>query len=102
MCYKDRSLRGDVVTPRLTIGEEGLSTYIYDQGKGYDPDDRKTFLAHCCPTYGYNEKLFLYNFRQKKVYQLADAEAARSYFKTFNPTQNAGCRGTEGYGVWVF
>jgi hypothetical protein len=64
LLYRDDSLRADVVTPRLTIEENHIVTTIYDVREVY-------------PYY----KLVIYNYEQKAVYPIADAEAARRYFR---------------------
>ena len=74
--------------PRLTIGEEGISTNTRD--------------PYHLRYYPYNEKLFLYSLNEKKVHQLTDAEAARRYFQTFNPEKNSDCQGYPGFGAWIF
>jgi hypothetical protein len=87
--YGDASLQADVVSPRLTIGEQGLSTYIYNP-------------AYYTKNYPYHEKLVLYNFGRKEIYQLNDAATAQHYFQTSSQNHGNVCRGDEFYGAWVF
>jgi len=85
----DANLQADVVSPRLTIGEQGLSTYIYSP-------------TYYTKNYPYHEKLFLYNFGRKEIYQLKDAATAQHYFQTLSQNHGNVCRGDEFYGAWVF
>lgn len=89
MAYGDASLKADVVSPRLTVREEGLSTYIYN-------------ITYNTKVYSYDEKLFLYNFDQKKTYQLKDVETARHYFQALAQNHSSVCGGDEFHGAWVF
>lgn len=88
LAYDDPSLEANVVTPRLKIGEENLSTYIYNH--------------YHLRRYPYNNNLLLYSLDQKKIYQLIDAEIARRYFESFNQNLSSQCRGYEGAGAYVF
>ena len=89
LLYRDRSLRADVVTPRMKIEEDGLVTIMYG-GTNY---------TH----YPYSEKLFVYHFGRKSTHHLPDAQTARYYFQNFNPNDGNHCPlGREGVGVPVF
>ena len=76
IAYRDPTLRADVVTPNLQIEEKGISV-------------REHF-------YPYDEKLLLYNFAQKTIHQLTDAETAHRYSQMLNPDR--GC--LRGYWGW--
>lgn len=88
LSYRDWSLRADVVTPNLTVTEEGISTSLYHGSiKALYPYDG----------------LFVYHRVRKTSHPLPDAEAARAYFAKLNPGRDSGCpRGREGHGVPVF
>jgi hypothetical protein len=73
MYYHSTELSGDIVRDNIEVKEEGLYIKIYDQ-KQY---------------YSYNEKLLIYNFEEKKSYQLINAEAARHYFQSLFKKENA-------------
>jgi len=84
--YKDPTLRADIVTPRLQVKNNGIYTQIY------------TFSAF----YPF-KNLFIYNFKNQKVYHIYNAQAAVYYFQEFNPDHNNGCpAGEAGNGVSVF
>jgi hypothetical protein len=85
LLYRDDSLRADVVTPRLTIEENHIVTTIYDVREVY-------------PYY----KLVIYNYEQKAVYPIADAEAARRYFREVSSAGGECPEGHEGFGVRIF
>ncbi|MGH2521103.1 MAG: hypothetical protein ACRDH2_01255, partial [Anaerolineales bacterium] len=81
--YHDYSLRADVVTPRLQIKPEGLTTSLYDVEY----------------TYPY-ENLLVYHAGQRLAFPLSDAEAARRYFEQYDPNFGGDCLpGHEGHGV---
>jgi hypothetical protein len=84
--YHNKTLRADVVTPNLKIRKDGLYTSLYGR-------------EHYYPY----KKLIVYNSEKKKIFQLSDANAARSYFSTFNPDLSSGCpHGSGGIGVPIF
>ena len=70
IAYRDPTLRADhglfadVVSPNLQIEEKGISV----RGQ----------------LYHYSQKLLLYNFAQKTIYHLTDAETAHRYSQTIN------------------
>lgn len=85
--YADKTLVADVVTPNMTVGENGLRTVIYESAERDYP-------------YG---NLLIYHYGRKEVHPLPDAEAARRYFEAFNPDRSGGCpHGHEGRGVPIF
>lgn len=85
--YHDLTLQADVVTPRMKVGEEGLTTRVYHQKRFYP----------------YNEKLIIYHTGRKLAVRLSDAETARRYFQSITPDLSNGCPpGKAGYGVRVF
>lgn len=84
--YKDETIQADVVTPRLKVMEDGIKTQIY------------TFESF----YPY-KNLFIYNFKNKEVFNIADQKAADEYFQKYNPDHNNNCPPAEaGNGVSVF
>ena len=86
MIYGDPTLRADVVTPRLTVGKERLTTTVYGTPVYYH----------------YGENLMLYDSRHKAVHRLVDAETAEGYFAD-RANDSSGCaQGIEGEGVAPF
>ena len=86
LIYRDEALRANVVTPNMQVGKDGLYTLEHRRQHWYP-----------------YEKLFVYNFARKESYQLANAEAARLYFRKFNPDHSNGCpSGEHEIGVPVF
>jgi len=61
--YRDRTLRADVTTGDLSIGEDGLRTQLY--GKSY--------------FHPYGDKLLLYDYTKRSLRRLTDAGNARSH-----------------------
>jgi hypothetical protein len=89
LLYRDWSLRADVVTPNLTVTEQGIATSLY--------------YGSIEALYPYNDRLFVYNRTRTTSHPLPDAESARAYFAGFNPDRDSDCpRGREGEGVPVF
>lgn len=85
--YRDPTLRGDVVMPNLEIGEQFLTTSQYG-------------LINQFP---YGKDLLLYHSGQGTIYRLVDAETARHYFATINPSLSNDCpRRAEGFGSTFF
>jgi hypothetical protein len=88
LSYQDPALRADVVTPNLSVTDRGLTTLLY---------------GHLSANYPYGNTLVLYNFEQKKLYPLADAESARRYFQEINPDRRNGCpEGMAGKGIEIY
>lgn len=87
MLYQDYTLQADVVTPRLTIEQNGISTLIYSLGKKYAYD-----------------RLFIYHFGRKTVHPITSPESAQLYFQTFptNRDPDACPKGYPGFGVPIF
>jgi hypothetical protein len=84
--YDDPSIRADIVTPKLRVREDGISTTIYSH---------ESFYPY--------KQLLIYHFGQKKAYQLTDKQSALAYFAKFNPDHSSGCpKGHEGGGVPIF
>jgi hypothetical protein len=83
--YRDPTLKADVVTPRLSVTDEGIETTIYQQ-----------------PTrYPYARELFVYHAGTGGVYPLPDDASARAYFGA--PGRAPVCpAGQEGIGVRLF
>lgn len=89
LLYRDWSLRADVVTPHLTVTEQGIATSLYH--------------GSIQASYPYDDRLFVYHRVRRTSHPLPDAESARAYFAGFNPDRDSGCpRGREGEGVPVF
>src|SRR5258706_3160252 len=86
LMYNNPTLRADVVTPRLKLGNNGLETQIYDQNSYYP-----------------YKNLYIYNYKYNLVYPLTNAQSSRAYFQKYNRDFSNGCpHGSEGYGVTVF
>ena len=83
--YRDRTLSADVVTPRLEVGEEGITTTIYGVVK----------------TYPYGERLFVYNVASDVATPLPDVASAREYFR-LSARDQACPPAQEGIGVRIF
>jgi hypothetical protein len=83
--YRDETLRADVVTPRLVVGDDAITTTIYQQ-----------------PTrYPYGKALFVYHAGSGAVQPLRDAASARAYFATSTGARSCP-PGQEGIGVGLF
>ena len=83
--YRDRTLKADVVTPRLTVTDAAVVTTIYQQPTSYP----------------YGSELFVYHAATGAVHPLNDAAAARAYFA--ESTHAASCPSArEGIGVRLF
>ncbi len=84
--YSDQTLRADVVTPRIKIKEDGIHQWLYGVEHGYPYDN-----------------LFVYQFGQKSLHRLNDAESARTYFGSSNSHLQQHCpESYEGHGVRIF
>jgi hypothetical protein len=87
MIYLEPTLRADIVTPRMHIGDHSLSTTIYQANERH-------YL------YG---PLYIYHPGRHSVREIDNAEEARRYFSDFNPDLTSGCPpGREGHGVSIF
>ena len=85
--YHDPTLRANVVTPKLRVGEGGLTTSMYGT-----PHHHR-----------YGDDLLLYDLRRKTVHRLVDAETTRRYFAARKSDHSAECpEGIEGEGVTPF
>ena len=83
--YHDATLAADVVTPRLTVGDDAVTTTIYQQRTKYP----------------FGPGLFVYHAGTDVVQPLTDAAKARAYFAT--STMGRSCpAGKEGVGVDLF
>jgi hypothetical protein len=76
IAYADKTLKGDVVSPDLQIGDDAIRTTVY---------------TNQVNRYPYSEKLWLYNVRRKITLPLPDSHVASNYFRTVNPDKNSGC-----------
>jgi hypothetical protein len=87
LMYRDPTLKADVATDRLMIGQDGLRTQFYG------------FRS----MYPYSERLLLYDHERKRVASLSDVQAATRYLATGNPESSMKCaRGVPGRGTLVF
>ncbi len=66
--YGDTTLRGDVVSPWLTVHGDGVHTHKYEEDNRY-PYDR----------------LNVFNFARGTTHRLRDSAAARAYLDHYNP-----------------
>jgi hypothetical protein len=62
--YRNPSLMADIVTPRLSVTDQGLVTRIYNQVREYP----------------YGPRLVMYDAAHDTVHRLPDRVAARAYF----------------------
>jgi len=83
--YRDPTLAADVVTPRLDVGEDGITTSIYGDSRRYP----------------YGAALLVYNHRPGTTTPLTDAAAARAYFGISGDGRECPA-GREGVGVPMF
>jgi len=84
--YSDQTLRADVVTPRMNIGEDGIRKSLYGVEHRYPYDN-----------------LFVYHFGQKSLHRLNDASSAHAYFHSANSHLQQSCpQSYEGHGVRIF
>ncbi|MBD2021342.1 hypothetical protein H6F43_14270 [Leptolyngbya sp. FACHB-36] len=85
--YRDRSISADVVTPSLTVEDDGLAIEIYDNVSKYP----------------YSDNLFVYHFGQGKIHRLTNTQMAQHYFETVNPNYDSSCpAGEPGFGSRIF
>jgi hypothetical protein len=83
--YGDDTIRADIVTPNLRMEETGLKVPAYDVVTEYP-----------------YRRLLLYHAGFRRHFAFDDADAARRYFQTHNPTQDSHCpSGREGHGVRI-
>lgn len=84
--YLDPSLKADIVTPRMKVKDNGITTTIY------------TFTTK----YPYRN-LYIYNYNQKRVHSIENMEEARSYFAEYNSDFDSDCpNAMAGEGVKIF
>jgi cellulose synthase (UDP-forming) len=87
--YFSDTVKANVITPKLKITENGITTSIYGLDQVY-------------PFYPFGG-LVIYNFQTKTVYPIKDIEAANYYFQNINPNYKYSCPpGEEGRGVELF
>jgi hypothetical protein len=83
--YRDPTVRADVASANLTVGDHGLSTRLY--------------LDHIA-RYGYDRRLLVFDVRDSSLRALPDAESARAWWAA---RQVPRCpRGAAGYGALTF
>ena len=87
LTYGDPTLKADVATDRLVIGQDGLRTQFYG------------FRS----MYPYSRRLLLYDHEKKRVASLSDVQAARRYLGAHDPGSSMSCaRGAPGRGALIF
>ena len=84
VAYRDPTLTADVVTPRLRVDEQGITTTTYDQPK----------------TYPLGRNLLVYRAGAASARPLSTAADARAYLEIFTAVQCPA--GREGVGVRLF
>jgi len=83
--YGEDTIRADIVTPNLRMEETGLKVPAYGVVTEYP-----------------YRRLLLYHAGLRRHFAFDDADAARRYFQTHNPTQGSHCpAGREGHGVRI-
>jgi hypothetical protein len=85
MLYQDPTLRGDVVTPRLWVHDDGIETSIYGRYRYYP--------------YG---TLKIYDFRRRTAWDLPNVDAALAYFGRLGSVHSFCPDGNEGDEVAIF
>ncbi|HVZ67507.1 MAG TPA: glycosyltransferase [Patescibacteria group bacterium] len=84
--YYLKPLNADIVTPRLKVKDNSITTTIY------------TFTT----SYPY-KNMYIYNYKTKQIFKINDADDAHAYFNTYNNDLNNGCPNAEaGKGVAIF
>jgi hypothetical protein len=83
--YGDPTVRADVVSANLTVGDGDVSTRLY--------------LNHTA-RYGYDRRLLVFDARHSTLRPLPDARTARAWWATRRPPQCP--RGAAGYGALTF
>jgi hypothetical protein len=84
--YNGNITHADVVTPRMSVAEDGIHTYIYGTNKS---------------KYEYHN-LYIYNFVTKQTAEITNQTEAQKYFNTHNPDFDNDCPpGREGHGVSI-
>jgi len=81
--YRNETIQGDVVTPKLDVRADGLHTFLYGLESQYP----------------YNDSLIIYNVQKNSKARLLDFEAARLYFSGWSSRCPPG---REGYGSPIF
>jgi hypothetical protein len=81
--YRNDTLRGDVVTPKLEVRADGLHTFLYDLESQYS----------------YSGSLIIYNVQKNTKARLLDFQTARLYFSGWSSRCPPG---REGYGSPIF
>lgn len=85
MQYDDPTIQADVVTPKVQVGANGITTHVYN-----------TYT-----TYPY-KNFIIYNYKTKKSYTINNINEAKEYFRMINPHYKKVCpKGSEGSGVPV-
>ena len=85
--YHDLSIQADVVTSKLQVAADGISTFLYNRQAKYP----------------YRKDMFVYRFDHGSTYPLPNAQAAHEYFETIRPAFENRCPpGEEGLGSPIF
>ena len=80
-----KEIRGDAVSPRMTLRRNGLATSIYGEPAFYP----------------YGRRLYVYDPARHLVVQLGDFATARRYFGEASATRTPCPRGYVGHGVLI-
>ncbi|HVT01655.1 MAG TPA: glycosyltransferase family 2 protein [Patescibacteria group bacterium] len=84
--YYLKPMNADIVTPRMKVRDNSISTTIY------------TFTT----SYPY-KNMYIYNYKTKQIYKINNSDEAHQYFNTYNKDLNNGCPNAEaGKGVAIF
>jgi hypothetical protein len=86
LLYRDPTLQGDVVTPRMEVQKEGIQTRIY----------------HTSQFYHYGPKLKVYNMNSRTVFIIFDLAAAQKYFGNMGQVHTSCPPGIPSVGVPIF
>lgn len=79
--YLDRTLKADIVTPRMSVTKAGLKTKIWDFETKYPYKD-----------------LYIFNYKTRKAVTINNEDEAKKYFRENNPSYNKSCHGIPGNG----
>ncbi len=85
IAYSRKDLRADVISPNLTVTEEGFTTSLYEVD------------------YFYQYDILIYNYNEKKTFLISSMEDAIKYFESVDSNYNGNCPyGQEAHGVKIF
>jgi hypothetical protein len=84
--YGDYTLNGDLLSPRLQVFSDGVTTRLYEAEYHYSYD-----------------QLYVYHHGRKQVHRLTDEAATRHYMQTYHPAGESECPlPPEGHGEPIF